>query len=80
MKLVEKSIDYFSKSLLIDSKNHKAFHNRAVVKSLQNKYHEIKFKDMTSGTIRGRVKRHQTSNYHEGKETVLNYVKVMSNV
>lgn len=38
------------------------------------------FKDMTSGTIRGRVKRHQTSNYHEGKETVLNYVKVMSNV
>ena len=37
------------------------------------------FKDMASGTIRGRVKRHQTSNYHDGKETVLNYVKVMSN-
>ena len=25
--------------------------------------------------IRGRVKRHQTSNYHGGKESVLNYVK-----
>ena len=29
------------------------------------------------GNIRGRVKRQQTSNYHGGKETVLNYVKVL---
>lgn len=35
------------------------------------------FTDMKSGDIKGRVKRHQTSNYHGGKETVLNYVKVI---
>jgi len=35
------------------------------------------FENFTTGAIRGRVKRHQTSNYHNGKETVLNYVKVM---
>ena len=40
---LDKSIDYFNKSLLIDNKNHKTLHNRAVVKSLQNKYHEIFF-------------------------------------
>ena len=35
------------------------------------------FENFTTGTIRGRIKRHQTSNYHGGKETVLNYVKVL---
>ena len=33
------------------------------------------FNGMRCGNIKGRVKRHQTSNYHGGKETVLNYVK-----
>jgi len=33
------------------------------------------FDGMRCGNIKGRVKRHQTSNYHGGKETVLNYVK-----
>ena len=37
---LDKSIDYFNKCLIIDNKNYKAFHNRAVVKGLQNKYHE----------------------------------------
>ena len=35
------------------------------------------FIGMKCGNIRGRVKRQQTSNYHGGKETVLNYVKVL---
>lgn len=29
-----------------------------------------------SCTIKGKVKRHQTSKFHKGKETVLNYVKI----
>jgi len=33
------------------------------------------FDGMRCGNIKGRVKRHQNSNYHGGKETVLNYVK-----
>lgn len=33
------------------------------------------FNGMRCGNIKGRVKRHQTSSYHGGKETVLNYVK-----
>ena len=33
------------------------------------------FNGPTSLKVRGRVKRHQTSNYHGGKETVFNYVK-----
>ena len=31
----------------------------------------------TDVKVRGRVKRHQVSNYHGGKETVFNYVKVV---
>ena len=33
------------------------------------------FNGMRCGNIKGRVKRHQVSNMHGGKETVLNYVK-----
>jgi hypothetical protein len=33
-----------------------------------------------SCTIKGKVKRHQTSKFHNGKETVLNYVKTVDKV
>jgi hypothetical protein len=35
------------------------------------------FNGPTSLKVRGRVKRHQNSNYHGGKETVFNYVKAI---
>lgn len=36
------------------------------------------FENIDSVRVRARVKRHQTSSYHGGKETVLNYVKKMA--
>lgn len=36
------------------------------------------FESIDSVRVRARVKRHQTSSYHGGKETVLNYVKKMA--
>ena len=36
------------------------------------------FTDVKNCRIKGRIKRHQTSNYHGGKETVFNYVKVIT--
>ena len=35
------------------------------------------FTDVKNCRVKGRIKRHQTSNYHGGKETVFNYVKVL---
>lgn len=35
------------------------------------------FESEKTYTVKARVKRHQTSNYHSGKETVFNYVKVV---
>ena len=38
---------------------------------------ELMFKDIPQVNIRARIKRQQVSSYHSGKETVLNYVKVV---
>ena len=38
---------------------------------------ELMFKDIPQVNIRARIKRQQVSSYHGGKETVLNYVKVV---
>ena len=38
---------------------------------------DLMFKDIPQVNIRARIKRQQVSSYHSGKETVLNYVKVV---
>ena len=38
---------------------------------------DLMFKDIPQVNIRARIKRQQVSSYHGGKETVLNYVKVV---